>query len=273
MYSREDTIRSQIMGKTKIEWCDYTFNPWIGCAKIAPGCKNCYAEALNKRMGWTEWGKGHYLTSDTNWKKVEQWNTKAFKEDKRYWVFCASLADVFEEGIPDEWRYDLWDMIRNNRNLDWLLLTKRPFNIAKMLPDDFLEDPWDWVWLGTSISSGEEMFQVKQLIDIPAAHRFISAEPLLGKINLFQVGIEKINWIIVGGESGASARPMNPIWALDIALQATKLKIPFFMKQMGSHYMRTTKAIKGTATKGNDFDDLPGYLRIRQFPHVEPNID
>jgi protein gp37 len=254
------------MAKSKIEWCDYTFNPWIGCHKIAPGCLNCYAETLNGRMKWCIWGETYYRTSEANWNKVRTWDRKAVKMGTRFWVFCASLADVFEEDPPQEWRDDLWNLIRTYRNLDWLLLTKRPWNIKNMVPNDFKEDPWDWVWMGVSIDVPDTALgKIDWLIDAPAAHRFVSAEPLLDEINLLDrhMAAGGIDWLIVGGESGKNARPMQPTWALTLALQAHEHNVPFFMKQMGTWWMQATAGEKG---KGNDFENFPGYLRVRQFP-------
>ena len=116
---------------SKIEWTDHTFNPWIGCTKVSDGCKNCYAESLmDKRWGKVKWGPQgqRQRTSDENWKKPFAWDRQAAKQGIRYRVFCASLADVFEDNDQvSDWRLDLFDMIKVTPNLDWLLLTKRPF--------------------------------------------------------------------------------------------------------------------------------------------------
>src|ERR1700712_493898 len=112
---------------SKIEWCDHTFNPWIGCQKVSPGCDNCYAEALmDKRLGRVEWGPhGERLrTSPANWAKPLQWDRAAAKAGVRHRVFCASLADWLDNKVPRRWRIDLAAIIRQTPNLDWLLLTK-----------------------------------------------------------------------------------------------------------------------------------------------------
>jgi protein gp37 len=193
------------MGKTTIEWTasvnpdgtttpGYTFNPWIGCAKVSPGCANCYAETLmDKRMGRVQWGVNgtRVHTSDSNWKKPYQWNRKAQEEGVRKRIFCASLADVFEdrpELVP--WRADLFAMIDATPNLDWLLLTKRPENIKRLWPFGWYEDkggPFTWpnVWIGTSVENQEQADKrIPHLLSIPASVRFLSMEPLLGPVDL-----------------------------------------------------------------------------------------
>jgi protein gp37 len=140
---------------SKIEWCDHTFNPWIGCQKVSPGCDHCYAEAMMehryKRVKWGPHGE-RQRTAEQNWKKPIQWNAQSHKFGKEYGrrarVFCASLADVFDNQVDASWRSDLFALIRRCRKLDWLVLTKRPENIEKMLPSDW-GDGYSNVWLGT----------------------------------------------------------------------------------------------------------------------------
>ena len=121
---------------TKIEWCDHTFSPWKGCQKVSPGCDHCYAEGIAKRWGQLDtWGPGatRQPQSDHYWQQPLTWNAKALREGVRPRVFCASMCDVFDNQAPQEWRERLWDLIANTPNLDWLLLTKRPENILKVL--------------------------------------------------------------------------------------------------------------------------------------------
>jgi len=144
------------MEKSKIEWTDCTFNPWIGCQHVSPGCDHCYAEAMMDRwLGKVKWGPhGRRMrTSQENWKQPQRWNAqaRAFKREHgcRPRVFSASLADVFDNQVPKEWRVDLFALIRECRRLDWLILTKRPQNIAKMLPKDW-GGGYRNVWLGVT---------------------------------------------------------------------------------------------------------------------------
>src|SRR5579871_6812298 len=128
--------------ETEISWTDSTFNPWIGCTNVSPGCDHCYAEAMAKRYSWAKWGKHpRRRTSQGNWRKPLQWNADANHfgriHGRRRRVFCASLADVFDNQVPRAWRADLFALIRATPELDWQLLTKRPQNIIKMLPADW----------------------------------------------------------------------------------------------------------------------------------------
>ena len=247
------------MEDSNIEWTDHTFNPWIGCAKISAGCGNCYACTLMAtRYGRVEWGcHGTRLrTSADYWKQPERWNRKAEKLGVRYRVFCASLADVFEEyhgdGTSndrpvslDPWRWDLFELIGRTPNLDWLILTKRPAYAAKYLPSIMDgaqgdEMPWPNIWLGTSVENQEAAEErIPTLLSIPARVRFLSCEPLLGPL-LIRWYLEgrhesgnRPDWIICGGESGQNARPMHPSWAGMLRDQCADADVPFLFKQWG----------------------------------------
>ena len=172
---------------SKIEWTDHTFNPWIGCTKVSLGCDNCYAENLAKRFNMAEWGTGkpRLLTSDENWKKPIAWNNMAKKSGVRQRVFCASMADVFDNEVRPEWRQRLWKLIAETPNLDWLILTKRIGNAKTMWPAPIDGIPLSNVWLGISVVNQEEADRdIPKLLATPAHARFLSIEPLLGAINL-----------------------------------------------------------------------------------------
>lgn len=178
---------------TKIEWAHHTFNPVVGCTKISAACDNCYAEGWAKRAGSPElWNGERRRTTPENWRKPIIWNERAKKLGIRYRVFCASLADVFDNQWEPQWRADLWALIADTPHLDWLLLTKRPQNIAKMLPSPPCETfaaeqewPWPNVWLGTTVENQEEADRrIPQLLSIPAAVHFLSCEPLLGPLDV-----------------------------------------------------------------------------------------
>lgn len=226
---------------SKIEWCHHTFNPWIGCTKVSDGCANCYAEEMmDHRYGRAQWGPGgtRVRTSDTNWKKPLLWDRAAAAAGERHRVFCASLADVFEDRPELEtWRYDLFFLIEKTPHLDWLLLTKRPENVVESINPTMLALPN--VWIGTSVENQEQADKrIPELLKIPAAVRFLSMEPLLGPVDLslrwdrleFVPGI---HWVIVGGESGRNARPMHPDWARGLRDQCQAAGVPFLMKQWG----------------------------------------
>lgn len=225
---------------SKIEWCDSTFNPVIGCQKVSAGCDNCFAEALARRYRWADWGPraARRRTSAANWRKPLAWNRAAEASGKRHRVFCASLCDVFDNQWPPEWRADLWALIRQCKALDWQLLTKRPQNIAAMLPSDW-GDGWRHVWLGTT-TEDQRTFDQRWpvLARVPAAVRFLSYEPAIGPLTLsgcaISVDRRYPDWIITGGESGPGARVMEPQWAADVLREARLRMIPVFHKQWGS---------------------------------------
>jgi protein gp37 len=243
------------MGKdSKIEWTHHTFNPWIGCTKVSDGCKNCYAETLDKRFGRNNWGPNamRTRTSRAYWDQTFKWNKKAEQEGVRYRVFCASMADVFERhnlpdvnALLDVYRLDLFFVIERTPHLDWLLLTKRPENIMGMVPDSWLKKFPSNVWIGTSVENQEQADnRIRELLKVPASIRFLSIEPLLGPIDLIGSDNQssalhpyeddnKINWVIVGGESGHHARPMLPNWVRSLRDQCVSAGVPFFFKQWG----------------------------------------
>lgn len=178
---------------SNIEWTDHTFNPWIGCTKVSAACDNCYAEKFDARFGHS-WGPHiRRRTSPASWRKPLAWNKAAQAAGKRARVFCASLADVFDNdrSITSGWRGDLWHLIHRTPHLDWMLLTKRPQNIARFLrPEEYGDlpawgDGWPNVWLGTTVENQTEAERrIPHLLAVPAAVRFLSCEPLLGPVDL-----------------------------------------------------------------------------------------
>lgn len=227
---------------SKIEWTDSTFNPWIGCTKIAPACDHCYAADMSKRYGWAEWGNHpRKRTSDALWSGVRKWQrgATAFAEQhgRRRRVFCASLADVFDNQVPTDWRDDLWALIRDCPDLDFLMLTKRPQNIADMLPA-FWDEIKGHIWLGTTVEDQKHADQnIPHLLKHDSAVRFISVEPMLGHMNLMEylgrVYSPSINWVIAGGESGPHARQSDPAWFQSLRDQCAAAGVPFLFKQWG----------------------------------------
>ncbi len=197
---------------TKIEWAHHTFNPWEGCTKVGPGCDHCYAETRNNRFGGGNWGPGapRRRTSPANWHNPIRWNRQAAELGARYRVFCASLADVFDNEVPIEWRRDLFELIARTPHLDWLLLTKRIGNVMPMVAQvadlprsashagDLMAHHWRNgtppanVWLGaTVVNQAEADRDIPKLLDTPAARRWLSMEPLLGEVSLTQIPIPK----------------------------------------------------------------------------------
>lgn len=240
---------------SKIEWTDHTFNPWIGCTEVSAACDFCYARTMSERYGWAQWGNyPRHRTSASTWKQPLKWNREAAKAGVRKRVFCASLADVFDNQVPEHWRRDLFVLIEETPNLDWLLLTKRPQNISRMNTPFFREHPPLNVWLGTTIENRDEMHKrARHLKSIPARIHFWSAEPLLEDLGDISPSLMP-DWIIVGGESGAHWRPMQNEWAESLMQQCAATDAAFFMKQMAGR-----KPEKELAR-------FPESLRVRQFP-------
>lgn len=217
---------------TNISWCHSTWNPWIGCQKVSPACDRCYAETWAKRVGRDFSERKH--TSVANWRLPHKWNRLAAKTGQRHLVFCASLADVFDNQAPAEWRHELWRLILATPHLTWQLLTKRVGNVASMVPADWMNRGFPpHVWLGISVCNQQEYDRdVPKLRSLPAAIRWLSIEPLLGGINLTIPGID---WVVIGGESGSSHRTMSMSDARSIIRQCQEQGIAIFIKQ-DSHY-------------------------------------
>lgn len=317
---------------SKIEWTDHTFNPWVGCMKVSPGCQHCYAEELMTRKGrWANtWGPAgtteRIRTSEDNWRKPLAWNKQAEKENRRVRVFCSSLADVFEDNPQlDDWRIDLFMLIESTPWLDWLLLTKRPENVCTMIEKAQAQmgatvGAWEWfarmtnVWVGASVENQEQADKrIPHLLGIPVRIRFLSLEPLLGPVNLTAipfkgdtqyylnvlqarysenpkggygrgygtpfifglVSLGRVNWVIIGGESGLNARPFYLGWATDLIQQCQDAHVPVFVKQLGSN--QTTgdpanwplRSFFGRFTedkKGGNISEWPKELQVREFP-------
>ena len=240
---------------SKIEWTHHTFNPWWGCVKVSPGCEHCYAETFSKRTGHHIWGPAattqRRLFGNKHWAEPLKWNREAEAAGERHRVFCASMADVFEDHpqLISE-RVRLWRLIEDTPHLDWLLLTKRPENTTRMMPTYLHGYPRN-IWLGTSVENQQQADKrIPELLKVPAAVRFLSCEPLLGLVDisgrsLDSVWINDINdplineecnlidWVIVGGESGPKARPMHPNWARSLRDQCTAAGVAFHFKQWG----------------------------------------
>lgn len=220
---------------TKIEWATHTFNPWWGCVKVSEACKHCYAEAWARRIGQQVWGpkSERRLFGDEHWMQPLRWNAAAVDSNLRPRVFCASMADVFEDRDElNSQRKRLWSLIEATPNLDWLLLTKRPQNVLRLAG---WGSQWpENIWVGTTVelqSRADEL--LPELARIPAKIKFISAEPLLGPLKIDNYLNSTINWVITGGESGPKARPAAPAWFHSLLEQCIFAQVPFHFKQWG----------------------------------------
>ncbi|WP_211442738.1 DUF5131 family protein [Collimonas humicola] len=230
------------MGKdTSIEWTHHTFNPWWGCVRVSAACDHCYAETWAKRLGEDVWGakSERRLFGDAHWSQPLKWDAEAKAKGVRKRVFCASMADVFENRkdlAPHRLR--LFKLILQTPHLDWLLLTKRIHLVRKQLPKGF-ELPKN-VWLGATVENQAAAGKrIKHLLEFTTpAVRFLSCEPLLGPLDLREhlergpLGT-RVDWVIAGGESGPGSRPMAPHWPDDLRKQCSAAGVAFHFKQWG----------------------------------------
>ncbi len=319
--------------KSKIQWTDHTFNPLIGCTKVSDGCKFCYAEELmDHRYHKAQWGPTgtRTRTAESNWRKVETWNRAGWMEcgtcgwrgpvlgviagltgftcpqccqvsvqPARQRVFCASLSDVFEDHPAWEpVRRDLLALIERTGNLDWLLLTKRPENVIRLIELAHQQagaypDATHWlahnshVWIGASIENQETLDKrLPALLTVPASVIFLSCEPLLSSLNFCFASdvchcgdsmsdhcwnsghspvamrgnylLEGVGWVIAGCESGSHARPMDLAWVRGLRNQCQGARVPFFVKQLPGAHGHLLKEI----------DAFPADLRIREYPYL-----
>lgn len=235
-----------------IEWTHHTFNPWWGCTKVSPGCKHCYAETWARRVGQAVWGPKapRRELSEAYWRQPLAWNAEALRTGQRARVFCASMADVFEDRRDlDAKRERLWRLIDATPKLDWLLLTKRPHKVSQLSP---YGERWpDNVWLGATAEN--QKWLDKRIVELGALKAkilFLSCEPLLGALD-FSAWIaaarrgeqRMVDWVIAGGESGHHARPMHPEWVRSVRDQCLASGIRFHFKQFGNWKPVTVRQI------------------------------
>jgi protein gp37 len=230
---------------TGIPWCDSTFNPWWGCVEVSDECARCYAREFDTRFNGEHWGKDkpRRFFGDKHWNEPRRWNKSVVagrvgKDGRRWLVFCSSMADVFETNETlDAQRERLWQLIRETPALTWLMLTKRPQNIGRMVPSDLIGAPH--IWYGTTVGVRSSLWRIDALIEHAwrAPVRFLSMEPLLEDVS-GQPFSERlgntpygINWAIIGSESGDGARQMDTDWARRIVAECRTAKVSCFMKQ------------------------------------------
>lgn len=237
---------------TEISWAHSTFNPWIGCTRVSPGCDHCYAATLmDDRYGRVKWGAGEARQRTKTWDQPKRWNRYARDRGEPWRVFCASLADVFDNEVPDEWRTDLWKLIADTPYLTWMLLTKRIGNVTYPMPAN--------VWLGITVVNQEEADRdIPKLLRAEARVRWLSCEPLLGPLDLRTYLVDdyvspRVSWVIVGGESGKTPRPMEADWVREIRNDCISHSVPFHFKQWGG---RTPKA-NGHLLDGREYREFP----------------
>ena len=223
---------------TTIEWTDATWNTVTGCTKISPGCKHCYAERLTRRLmlmgektGSTKYANGFNVTlhpdvleAPLHWKRSRR-------------IFVNSMSDLFHVEVPDEFILQVFDVMRRAPQHTYQVLTKRPENAVGWWYALGQENLGEWpasVWMGTSVELFDYTERLDALAHLPAPVRFLSAEPLLGALDIttwLENGV--LDWVIAGGESGPGCRPMELDWARDLRDQCAEANVPFFLKQLG----------------------------------------
>lgn len=244
-----------------IAWTDHTYNPWRGCQKISPACDDCYAEDLCRFRKLAEWGPHapRVRAKAATLNKPRKWHREAEANETRYRVFCASLADVLDNhrSIETRWRADLYEMIEECWRLDWLLLTKRPQNADNLFRPDWTRKVPGNVWMGATAEDQEWYDRRKaHLLDIPARVRFLSMEPLFGRVDLGD--LNGIHWIIVGGFCGSEwqSKAIDADDARYIRDQCAEQGVAFFFKQWSGGNQQAIKR-KGRLLDGVLHDAFP----------------
>lgn len=318
--------------RTEIEWADHTWSPWRGCTNVSPGCANCYAETLSRRnpavLG--SWGKGAPRVISKSWGLPHRWNLTPESELSVRPTVFPSLCDWLDDDVPIEWLARFLELIHATPNLSWLLLTKRPENWKRvdeawrvgnlLMPVKKWLARWhdgnapDNVWFGVSVEDQTRAIErIPRLINIPAAIRWVSIEPLLGPVDMERIVVKqstgsdlgmvnaltgrqsnmgrpcpdvpRINWIVIGGESGNRARPCNIRWIQNLLRQTREAGTPTFVKQLGARpiwldtllwdhagrpkdwYPRGVLVpMKVCHSKGGDPVEWPEEVRVREFP-------
>ena len=240
------------MAKSAIEWTGSTWNPVTGCTKISPGCKNCYAERMAKRlqaMGQINYATGFELAMHPKslelpllWKKPQT-------------IFVNSMSDLFLEQVPTEFITQVFDVMRRAHWHTFQVLTKRSARLAELSP------MLAWtpnIWMGVSVENDDCTYRIDHLRNCDAHVKFLSMEPLLGSTP--ELHLQGIDWVIVGGESGPGARPMKEEWVIDIKEQCLRAGVPFFFKQWGG----VRKKKNGRELEGKTWDQMPRIQQRRQ---------
>jgi protein gp37 len=223
-----------------IEWTEMTWNPVTGCTKLSQGCKHCYAERLSERF----WGTRPFTDVQVHEDRLDQ--PRRWRRPRT--IFVNSMSDLFHEQVPDEFIAHVFEVMRDCPQHTFQILTKRAERLATLAPSL----PWPAnVWMGVSVEDERVVTRIDQLRNVPAAVRFLSLEPLIGPLPRLRLG--GIDWVIVGGESGPGARPMDPRWVDAILWQCRAAGVAFFFKQWGG----VRKAATGRELNGRTYDEYP----------------
>jgi len=240
------------MKTTKIEWTDKTWNPITGCTKKSMGCAHCYAEVMSRRlkaMGLEKYSNGFNLTlHPENLDEPKQWS-------KSHNIFVCSMSDLFHEEVPFDFIDKIMEVIKSTPQHRYQILTKRAERMAEYFLNHSIPDN---VWLGTTVECKSSLYRIDCLRKIPASVSFLSCEPLLE--DLGEMNLTDIDWVIVGGESGPKARPMQPSWVTNIMKQVEEAGSAFFFKQWGtwgSDGIKRDKHKNGKLLNGKIIQQMP----------------
>ena len=233
------------MAQSRIEWTDVTWNPTTGCTKISAGCKHCYAEVMARRlqsMGMEKYKRGFSLAlheaaleAPLSWKRPRT-------------VFVNSMSDLFHRDVPDHFISRVFEVMVHCPKHKFQVLTKRASRLERISR----KLPWaNNIWMGVSVEDSRQLPRIDSLRTTGASIKFLSLEPLIGPLPV--IDLEAINWVIVGGESGPRARPMEPAWVIDIRDRCQVAGVPFFFKQWGGK----NKKKSGRTLQGRTYDEMP----------------
>lgn len=243
------------MATTSIEWVSFTWNPLTGCTKISPGCKNCYAERMSRRlklMGQPNYRNEFELTLHEHMLDVPA------KRKKPERIFVNSMSDLYHKDVPEEFVHKVFGAMNRASWHTFKILTKRAERLEELSP----RLPWGpHIWQGVSVENADYTFRIDHLRRTAAHVKFLSIEPLLGPLP--DLNLEGIHWVIVGGESGPGCRPMEVEWVAEIREACRRHGTAMFFKQTGE---KLARRLKLKSKKGGDADELPEELRVREFP-------
>lgn len=238
---------AEVSDRSAIEWTQATWNPVTGCVEVSPGCDNCYARTFAERFRGV---RGHPYEQGFDLRLWPERLEQPLRWKKPRLVFVNSMSDLFHSDVPIEFIQRVFDVMAEASQHTFQILTKRPGRMASLLRQ-LRPEPLSNVWLGTSIELGHYVWRADDIRATPAALRFLSCEPLLGPLT--RLSLERIDWVIVGGESGPRHRPVQTAWVCQIRDRCLAAGIPFFFKQWGG---RTPKS-GGRELDGRLWEDMP----------------
>jgi protein gp37 len=261
---------------TKIEWCDETINPIIGCTKISEGCQECYAEKMANRLAKIGHSRARYSQVITNgkWNGNVDFDEKVFYKPKKWKspkkIFITSMGDLFHDAVFDSWLVDILFIIAANPQHTFIMLTKRPQRMNALFTNCGINPFFELLpnlWLGVTVENQKQAeIRIPILLNIPAVIHFISCEPLLSNLNLNN-WLSKIDWVIAGGENGPKAKLCHPDWIRSLRDQCKLNEVPFFFKGYGDYWAKTHLGFRHRKSMGYLIDNI----EYQQFPKLQHN--